>query len=71
MRNLSLNEQRCRGADKKFNPTICPARQSCQRFVQIDLDRQLDLPEEVTKKIQTMNLPRVGSLECWYRVEIV
>jgi hypothetical protein len=68
MKNLSIKEPRCAGTDHKFHPTICPQRQHCQRFRQIELDRQLELPEAVVVDIKKLNLPRVGKNECSYLV---
>ncbi len=68
MRNLSLDAKRCKGADGKYNPTICPQRNACQRHVQIELDRQLCLPPEVTSKVEVMTLPRVGQHDCHFWV---
>ncbi|WOB06529.1 hypothetical protein [Piscinibacter gummiphilus] len=66
MKNLSIKEARCGGTDNKYHPTICPQRQHCRRFQQLDLDRQLELPAEVVVTIKKMALPRVGTNECSY-----
>lgn len=71
MKNLKLTEARCRGADAKYNPTICAERQQCRRFLQLELDRQLELPQEVTAEIKLLGLPRVVNgqrLDCHFIV---
>ena len=71
MRNLKLTEARCRGADNKFQPTICAERQQCRRFLQLELDRQLELPQEVAAEIRMLSLPRVVDgkrLDCHFIV---
>lgn len=68
MKNLPISQPRCKGTDQKYNPTICPQRQHCQRFRQIDLDRQLELPQEVVVTMKTLTYPRVGNNECHFLV---
>ncbi|HOW46108.1 MAG TPA: hypothetical protein P5305_01470 [Rubrivivax sp.] len=70
MRNLPIDAKRCRGADEKFNPTICPARSRCQRHVQLELDRQLCLPPEVTVNIRAMVYPIVGNNTCHFWIPV-
>jgi hypothetical protein len=70
MKNLPISNHRCAGTDHAFNPTICPQRQHCQLFRQIELDRQLQLPAEVTATIKTLGLPRVGKNECHFLVPV-
>ena len=68
MKNLNISAKRCRGTDSKYEPTICPVRNHCQRHRQIELDRQLGLPTEVVLKIETLQLPRVGDHTCHFWV---
>ena len=70
MRNISIHTPRCKGATATFHPTICPQREQCQRHVQLRLDRQLELPEEVSVIIKVMQYARVGDNECHYHLEI-
>lgn len=69
MMNLSITSKRCKGATTTYRPTICPQRNQCQRHVQINLDRQLQLPDEIVKFIPVMQMARVGTNECHYFVE--
>lgn len=66
MRNLNLKEPRCRGADTARAPTICPLRNSCRRHLQLQRDRDLELPAEVKLGMRTMNLAYVPGNECSY-----
>lgn len=66
MRNLPIKDKRCRGADTKFRPTLCANRDQCQRHIQLDLDRQLELPADVMATIPVMLYPRVGEHDCHF-----
>lgn len=70
MRNLPIDAKRCKGADGKFNPTICPQRNECQRHVQLELDRQFRMPPDISSLIEVMSYPRVGSHACHFMIEL-
>lgn len=64
MKNLPISEARCSGTDHKLPATICPQRNSCHRHLQLELDRQLELPSTVLVKV--LSLPRVGKHDCHF-----
>lgn len=70
IRNMPIDASRCRGADEKFRPTICPQREQCQRHRQLELDRQFNFPPELKALMKVMVYPRVGDHSCHYFLEL-
>lgn len=64
MKLLHIQEPRCAGRDAKTS-SICPARASCLRHTQLDIDRQLGI--HTLAGIKVLSLPYVQGQACHYR----
>lgn len=67
MTKISDTDHRCLGRDSKNPSIICRERDTCARHIQVGLD--YDAGFIPGKSVKILQLPRVGSHACHYRVE--
>lgn len=65
MKNLSVQTHRCRGYDGKTGET-CRHRSTCERHLQLERDRELQLPQSVV--VPCMQIGYVPGNACHYRM---
>lgn len=66
MKTLHLDQARCHGRDTKSGGAICQYRNTCQRHLQLELDKQIGISGD--KRLTVMNLPFVPGQDCHYRL---